>query len=334
VQPQLRHRDPKKGLPRPPARIDAEGNYVIGLPPKVDDKGNFVLQRPVGTPPTDAESLARDRIIDEGFDPDALIVELEKQGILGLGISAHKYDMLLQALIALGLIDALQWDGPSIEPDKNTQTRNIYEWTPEGWEPHPATGTPEALDSLQFEANRAGAAQTFDQLVAGLGQVAAARARVGAPRQVSGMRRPGGPPRFGGRGIGPGRRLPEVAGLEYAGGGRFIPGPKIDKSEPWRALQVGRLSAERSAGLRSDAVPFYQEPVGPGKAHVEGRQVGWQSPDGTRGWRLDFDPKTDKQVHINWWRTEPTGRRVGSISVASDEATYLEMLNKFEKISR
>ncbi|MEU7026456.1 putative T7SS-secreted protein [Streptomyces sp. NPDC046275] len=58
-----------------------------------------------------------------------------------------------------------------------------------------------------------------------------------------------------------------------------------------------RRHARESAGLGDDQVPFVQE-IGP---HA-GRVTGMQSPDGTRGWRIDFDPDNpEKGFHINWW---------------------------------
>jgi hypothetical protein len=60
---------------------------------------------------------------------------------------------------------------------------------------------------------------------------------------------------------------------------------------------AARSAARKSAGLGDDAVPFVQE-LGPWK----GRVTGMQSPDGMRGWRIDFDPKNaEKGFHVNWW---------------------------------
>jgi hypothetical protein len=50
---------------------------------------------------------------------------------------------------------------------------------------------------------------------------------------------------------------------------------------------------DRGAG-QDDAVDFVQE-VGPLKGRVTGRM----SPDGLRGWRLDWDK--NKGFHVNWW---------------------------------
>lgn len=60
------------------------------------------------------------------------------------------------------------------------------------------------------------------------------------------------------------------------------------------SLNEARAAARAAAGLGDDAVSFVQK-VGPFK----GRVTGMQSPDGLRGWRVDFD-KT-KGYHVNWW---------------------------------
>ncbi|WP_329622425.1 DUF6531 domain-containing protein [Streptomyces sp. NBC_01255] len=58
-----------------------------------------------------------------------------------------------------------------------------------------------------------------------------------------------------------------------------------------------RQHAKERASLGDDQVPFVQE-IGP---HA-GRITGMQSPDGMRGWRIDFDPDNpNKGFHINWW---------------------------------
>jgi hypothetical protein len=46
--PQLRPRDPRKGLPPPPAKSDRQGFYVLPLPPKVDSDGFFDIPLPAG----------------------------------------------------------------------------------------------------------------------------------------------------------------------------------------------------------------------------------------------------------------------------------------------
>ncbi|MEV0323648.1 DUF6531 domain-containing protein [Streptomyces sp. NPDC050659] len=64
-----------------------------------------------------------------------------------------------------------------------------------------------------------------------------------------------------------------------------------------------RANARERAGLGDDAIPFQQE-LGPEK----GRWTGMQSPDGMRGWRIDYDPKSDKGFHVNWWNKEGAKR--------------------------
>jgi hypothetical protein len=48
------------------------------------------------------------------------------------------------------------------------------------------------------------------------------------------------------------------------------------------------------AGLGDDAVDFVAE-IGP----LKGKVVERMSPDGVRGWRVDFGP--NKGFQINWW---------------------------------
>lgn len=62
----------------------------------------------------------------------------------------------------------------------------------------------------------------------------------------------------------------------------------------FKNLNEARSSARKLSGLGDDAIDFVQE-IGPLKGQVTGRA----SPDGLRGWRLDFD--TDKGFHVNWW---------------------------------
>jgi hypothetical protein len=58
-----------------------------------------------------------------------------------------------------------------------------------------------------------------------------------------------------------------------------------------------RQVARGLSGVGDDAVPFISE-LGPHK----GKTIGRMSPDGTRGWRIDFDPSDpSKGFHVNWW---------------------------------
>jgi filamentous hemagglutinin len=62
----------------------------------------------------------------------------------------------------------------------------------------------------------------------------------------------------------------------------------------FKSLNEARASARELSGLGDDAVDFVQE-IGP----LKGQTTGRMSPDGLRGWRIDFDP--DKGFHVNWW---------------------------------
>ncbi|MFN6108064.1 MAG: polymorphic toxin-type HINT domain-containing protein, partial [Planctomycetaceae bacterium] len=57
---------------------------------------------------------------------------------------------------------------------------------------------------------------------------------------------------------------------------------------------TARRRASELSGLGDDSVPFISD-VGP----QTGWNVGRQSKDGLRGWRMDWDP--NKGYHINWW---------------------------------
>ncbi|MEV6738706.1 hypothetical protein AB0N14_17930 [Streptomyces sp. NPDC051104] len=67
----------------------------------------------------------------------------------------------------------------------------------------------------------------------------------------------------------------------------------------------------------------------------KGRITGSQSPDGLRGWRIDFDPANpDKGFHVNWWvkngpkRSDGWSYGVNVIDGGSYDQ-YLEILSHF-----
>ncbi|MET7796109.1 putative T7SS-secreted protein [Streptomyces decoyicus] len=61
-----------------------------------------------------------------------------------------------------------------------------------------------------------------------------------------------------------------------------------------------RAHARERAGLGDDSIPFVQE-IGPERGNV----TGMQSPDGSRGWRIDYDSQDPKKAfHVNWWVKE------------------------------
>ncbi|WP_078971259.1 putative T7SS-secreted protein [Streptomyces chattanoogensis] len=66
------------------------------------------------------------------------------------------------------------------------------------------------------------------------------------------------------------------------------------------SFDEARADARARAGLGDDAIPFRQE-IGPER----GNYSGMMSPDGSRGWRIDFDSKDPKKgFHVNWWAKE------------------------------
>lgn len=102
-----------------------------------------------------------------------------------------------------------------------------------------------------------------------------------------------------------------------------------------------RETARIRANLGDDAIPFLQE-LGP--EHIKGNvYTGMQNPDGTRGWRFDYDTRSlDKDVHlnrihINWWyQPDPSNPKLrfrGMIPI--DKATqdvYWDILSHFPRV--
>lgn len=99
--------------------------------------------------------------------------------------------------------------------------------------------------------------------------------------------------------------------------------------EKFDSVNDARDAARGSAGLGDDAIPFVQE-IGPFK----GRVTGMQSPDGTRGWRIDYDPdKPEKAFHINWWVRDGVKRSSGGWKYGANVVsggTYDDFLSLIE----
>lgn len=130
--------------------------------------------------------------------------------------------------------------------------------------------------------------------------------------------------------VGKALRAPEVIDQELV---RITPTGPVYKSapaigvDPYLNYITARDSAIRSVGLGNAKVPHFVESVGSGNAHLVGRMNGYMSSDGSRGWRLDYDPKKGgKGLHINWWRTEYGIVHNGAISINGDEATFFRLL--------
>ncbi len=83
------------------------------------------------------------------------------------------------------------------------------------------------------------------------------------------------------------------AGAKLAGAARGLAWGSENVAK-FGSLNAARSSARQLSGLGDEAVDFVQE-IGPMKGQVTGRM----SPDGLRGWRLDFDDA--KGFHVNWW---------------------------------
>ncbi len=77
----------------------------------------------------------------------------------------------------------------------------------------------------------------------------------------------------------------------------------------WHAYREARESAKFFASLieETPSIPFVSQ-LGP----MVGRIVGSQTPDGSRGWRIDWD--SIKLLHVNWWdHTADPARRDKSL---------------------
>jgi RHS repeat-associated protein len=99
-------------------------------------------------------------------------------------------------------------------------------------------------------------------------------------------------------------------------------------SNAYEGFSIARKRATELSGLGDDATDFIQE-VGP----MRGRITGRQSPNGERGWRIDWDGK-GKDVHVNWWDRSAGKARsdwlYGSIHVeGASWDTYQDILSHF-----
>ena len=103
-----------------------------------------------------------------------------------------------------------------------------------------------------------------------------------------------------------------------------------------RKIEGGReILTITKSGLRTDALKVAENIVGDlgddavskiGKFGTqEGRVVGRQSADASRGWRIDFDP--EKGAHYNWWN----GKEKGAVPFSGTQADadrIVDLLNK------
>ncbi len=92
------------------------------------------------------------------------------------------------------------------------------------------------------------------------------------------------------------------------GGGKHVRGVEnnetVNEGDPYKGYAKARDLAIQYSGLGDDAIDYVSE-LGPNKGV---KVVGRQSPDGLRGWRIDYDPDTN-DFHVNWWdRTGGTSR--------------------------
>ncbi|MFI7318504.1 DUF6531 domain-containing protein [Streptomyces venezuelae] len=103
-----------------------------------------------------------------------------------------------------------------------------------------------------------------------------------------------------------------------------------EEHEHFDSFSEARANAKERAQLGDDQIPFVQE-LGPHK----GRVTGMQSPDGNRGWRIDFDDQDpNKGFHVNWWNREGRKRsddwKLGANTIrGAEEVDYLAILEHF-----
>ena len=76
----------------------------------------------------------------------------------------------------------------------------------------------------------------------------------------------------------------------------------VENVASFSGLNEARASARQLSGLGDNAVNFVQE-IGP----LKGQVTGQMSPDGLRGWRVDFD--SNKGFHVNWWDRSASPKR-------------------------
>lgn len=93
------------------------------------------------------------------------------------------------------------------------------------------------------------------------------------------------------------------------------------------SFNSARQYAKKLSGLGDDSVDFIQE-IGPNVGRVTGRM----SPDGARGWRIDFDEEYG--FHVNWWdrtggRKRPNWYFGLNLIEGGTEAKYIELLRHF-----
>jgi hypothetical protein len=81
------------------------------------------------------------------------------------------------------------------------------------------------------------------------------------------------------------------------------------------ATKTGKFSTavEVAKGLVGDLGDDAVEKIGKFGSQ-EGKAVGWQAKDGSKGWRIDYDK--NKGAHINWW----DGDKKGAVLFKTSEA--------------
>ncbi len=106
--------------------------------------------------------------------------------------------------------------------------------------------------------------------------------------------------------------------------GKWIKHPEVESHAT--SYNEARRIAMQKSGLDKavSTIPFIAD-IGPRKGEV----VGSQSIDGMNHWRVDYDPNSNKQFHVNWrkiYQDKKTGNCImerGAILVSSGKDAYL-----------
>jgi hypothetical protein len=115
------------------------------------------------------------------------------------------------------------------------------------------------------------------------------------------------------------------SGSGSPGGSRGPTG--VEQHADFNSFNEAREAARQGSGLGDDAVDFVQK-LGPYKGRITGRE----SPDGLRGWRIDYDK--EKGFHVNWWDKTAGAKRASwrygaNRIVNGTENDYWKLLQHF-----
>lgn len=115
--------------------------------------------------------------------------------------------------------------------------------------------------------------------------------------------------------------------------GKWIKHPEVESHA--NSYNEARRMAMQKSGLDKavSTIPFIAD-IGPRKGEV----VGSQSIDGMNHWRVDYDPNSNKQFHVNWrkiYQDKKTGNCImerGAILVPGGKDAYLQKIERMPKL--